>query len=519
MIAPPIISPSDLSLPPKFSQWRPGQYQRIMDMADAPQRFIESAASTGSGKSVDAIALSQIMGERTVIVTSTKALQKQYTDDFGDCGLTDIRGRVNYECASYSNCAEGRLLGCSANKDGDCPYANDLETFLSSDLGTTNYSYLLSSRIHSDGIGPIGLLVLDECHNAVQELCAALEIHLDHKKYAPFYQGTIPHPPLGRALPWWQEWAKSGLPSIAAAVTRFKSGDKKLLSTADSLHRDLKRIASLPNDWILDESFSKETVFAPLWPTDRAQDLLFEKAGKILMMSATFVQKTADLLNVPQDDSLLVSAAYPFEKWRSPIYLFGADKIDHKTTEAQYMQLLGRMDTIISKRLDRKGIIHSVSYDRQQWIMRNSEYAGIMMAPKGHELAAAIEEFRWCPSPRILVSPAITTGYDFPGANAEYQFIIKVPFVDQRGPIMKARCEDDDEYGMYLTAQNLVQMCGRLMRGPSDSSETFILDKHIGWLIAKPQAGRKSYRHLFPKWFLDLIVWPNGQPTPPMKLQ
>lgn len=510
----PDISPSDLSLPPKFSHWRDGQYSSLMEMVDTPCRFIASNDPTGSGKSVKAVALSQLLGVRTVITTSTKALSDQYRRDFSSCGITDIRGRANYSCSSYNTCAEGRLTGC---KDTDCHYVSDLKHFLESPLGTTNYSYMLSTRIHSDGIGPIGLLVLDECHNAVQELCSALEIHLDHKKYGPFYGGTIPHPPLGRLLPWWREWAKSSLPQMKEAVSHCKSSNKKLLVTADALHSDLSRIARLEDDWILDESSPKQTVFAPLWPTDKAGKLLFGDAEKVLMMSATLVPKTLSLLNVPEDNATFLSSHYSFPPHRSPIYLFGADRIDHKTTDAQYIQLLGRMDTLISHRLDRKGIIHSVSYERQQWLKSRSEYAGIMMAPKSYELAAAIEEFKRCPPPRILVSPAITTGYDFPGVDAEYQFVIKVPFIDQRGPVMKARCEDDPEYGMYLTAQNLVQMCGRLMRGPDDSSETFILDKHINWLLMKADRGGK-YRHLFPQWFLNLVQYPSGQPRPPAKL-
>lgn len=515
-----LIHPADLNLPPKFSTWRTGQWESILAAADAfdAVRFIASNDPTGSGKSVKAVAIGQYLGVKTRIYTATKALQSQYSKDFVSTGIADVRGRVNYPCTDFDNCANGRLLGCQSNKSGDCQYANDLTHFLDSDLGITNYSYALSSRVHSEGLGPCGLLVLDEAHDAVQELSSALEVHLNHSHNAPFYSGTIPHPPIGKPLPWYMEWAKQSLPAMEACLTQMKAArNRKMIGQADSLLNDLKRVAAIREEWIVDDSNNKETVFAPLWPTSQAKSILFDKAERVMLMSATIVPKTLQLLDISEEESKFISSPFAFPPHRSPIYLFGADKIDHKTTDAQYEQQLGRMDTLISRRLDRKGIIHTVSYARQQFIKERSEYSNIMLAPRSNELARAIEVFRSSPPPLILVSPAITTGYDFPMTDAEYQFIVKVPFIDLRGPIMKARSEDDPEYAMYLTIQTLVQMCGRLMRGPDDSSETFILDKHINWLLLPANRGGK-WRHLFPSWFLKLIQWPNGQPQPPAKL-
>jgi len=519
-----LLHPRDLNLPPKFSSWRPGQLDSILSAFDAfdTSRFLASNDPTGAGKSVKAAALAQLLGERAVIVTSTKNLQSQYSNDFRPMGIADVRGRNNYSCDDYGTCAEGRLLGCEANREGNCEYVNDLNHFLTSPLGVTNYSYMLSSRLHGaakDGIGDVGLLVLDEAHNAVQELSDALEIHLDHNKLAPFYANTVPHPPRGRALQWWQEWAKACLAPMAKCVEGLKATkNKKLVVAADSFSSQLIKISNLAPDWIVDDVTSKtETVFAPLWPTDQAKPLLFSKAAHVLLMSATIVPKTLQLLGVEESESTFLSSTFNFPRHRCPIYLFGGDRIDHRTTEAQYQAQLGRMDSLISHRLDRKGIIHSVSYERQQFIKSRSAHSAIMLAPRAKELASAIELFKSSPPPLILVSPAITTGYDFPGVDAEYQFIMKVPFLDLRGPIMKARSEDDPEYAMYLTIQTLIQMCGRLMRGPEDSSETFILDKHINWLLLSPDRGGK-YRHLFTPWFLNLIQWPKVQPQPLPKL-
>ena len=38
----------------------------------------------------------------------------------------------------------------------------------------------------------------------------------------------------------------------------------------------------------------------------------------------------------------------------------------------------------------------------------------------------------------VLVSPSVSTGYDFPGRECEWQFICKVPFPDGRAKIQQA---------------------------------------------------------------------------------
>jgi Rad3-related DNA helicase len=169
------------------------------------------------------------------------------------------------------------------------------------------------------------------------------------------------------------------------------------------------------------------------------------------------------------------------------------------------------MDTIIRQRLDRKGIIHTTSYDRQNQIYNRSEHKDIIIAPRPNELRSALEEFKAAEAPRILMSPAVTTGYDFPGSMCEYQILLKVPFIDQRSPVMSARAEADPEYLPYLTAQTFVQTCGRAMRSPEDQSENFVLDAHANWFL-------KKHRDLFPPWFMRQVRYPNGLPSPPPPL-
>jgi Rad3-related DNA helicase len=136
-----------------------------------------------------------------------------------------------------------------------------------------------------------------------------------------------------------------------------------------------------------------------------------------------------------------------------------------------------------------------------------------MIAPRNaRELAHALDRFRDSPSPAILISPAITTGYDFAYSQCEYSIVVKMPFADSRSPIMAARAKADPEYIPYLTAQTLVQSCGRGMRAADDQCETLVLDGSIKW-FSRPQ-DKKGFRHLLPSWFIRQLVYADRQPEP-----
>ncbi len=511
------ITPSDLGLPSKFQTWRPGQWAAIETALETDKRFIALSTPTGGGKSLTCISAAVLEGKRAVYLTSSKGLQSQLHSDFAECGMVDMRGRQNYQCVKANiSCAEGRILEC---RDAGCPYNASRSQFMDADLGSTNYAYYFSSIQHSEGVGDCGMLIMDEAHAAVQELCNAIEIRLDHNKANHLYNQLGSRPPYGEKIAQWRTWAKFLLPKAQKYLKDLKQGGpNKGLAHADQFALTISRIASVSEDWILDESNDVETLISPLWPTAYAQSILFRDIPRIILASATLVPKTLSLLGIEEKDSVFLSQDHTFSPDRCPLYLFAACRVDYKMSHGQWQETVGRMDNLISKRLDRKGIIHTTSYDYQSKILRDSEHSGLMIAPRNaREIQAAIEEFRNADAPCILISPSITTGYDFPYSECEYQILLKVPFIDSRSPVMKARSEADKEYLPYLVAQTLVQTCGRPMRAPDDRCENFLMDAHANWFLNKPEKG--GYRHLVPGWFSNQIKWnPPGPPPPPPPL-
>lgn len=513
-----ILSPSDLGLPAKFNTWRTGQWEAVDQTTILPQKFIAQSAPTGFGKSPYAIACAILDGGRCVYSTATKALQKQLMDDFHECGIFDIRGRQNYTCIHAHDCSQGRLMGCE-EKD-TCPATAARKYFIESKLNVTNYSFILASTIHGEGIGNVSLLILDEAHAAVQELSDAIEIHLPHKPNEIWYRHFSSPPPDhdSATLESYRSWAKSLTQPTAKYRELTKTGDPKLLASVTNFQGLVDRISDVPGDWILDVSKRDETVIAPLWPTDYAERYLFpESVKRVLLVSATIVPKTLQLLGIKAEDSIFLSQDHTFDPGRSPVYLFGPHKVNANNTELENQLWLGRLDTILGRRMDRKGIIHTTSYDRQQYIVDRSDFKHRMIAPRSaRELATCLEEFRMSGPGAILVSPSVTTGYDFPGQECEYQILCKMPFIDSRGPVMAARAKSDPEYMPYLMAQTIVQTCGRGMRFDKDRCENFILDKNANWFFNKKERG--GYRHLFPPWFIRQVQYTDFLPAAPPTL-
>ena len=510
------IEPRDLGLPSHFPTWRPGQLPALYTVAHSTQRFIGGCMPTGFGKSMWAIACALLFGVRVCVITSTKILQQQYLTDFESCGMVDIRGNQNYHCPMDKNisCAEGKLMGC---KSPTCEKSLALAAAKAAQLVITNYPCYLHSYVNGEGLGEFGMLILDEGHTIVDELCDFLEIEFTPGKYECLYnQLNLTSVPRGTDPAEWRKWAAKLAPVTKALLDTLKQSRANIaeLKEADRLYADLNRITLIGDDWIL-HSFDKAGLwtytFSPLWPTAYAEMLLFRKVPKVLLLSATIVRKTLDLLGIPVADSILLDRIPGFNPDQAPVYLFGPSKIDYRSPEWALAEQAGRMDMLISKRLDRKGLGHTISYDRQKDVVRRSLYREYIMAPDSRDLAREVETFRQSPAPRLLFSPAITTGYDFKYTQAEYQFILKLLFVDARTPAMKARATADPDFLPYLTSQNFQQTCGRIVRAPDDQGETVVLDAHANWFI-------KKHRPLFTQEFLRRVRYSDGPPQPPPAL-
>lgn len=549
--------PNLLGAPDKYNKWRVNQAEAVMRAIDSRKRFVIQALSTGSGKSLAYIVQALLTDSRTMILTSTKALQSQLYNDFAVSGLVEIRGLNSYPCVEGKpggifgdmkrdgyRAERGLPMMCDeapcqsgafcARRDGGCEHydAKRKASMVQSRLVIANYAYWMSANQFGEGMGEFDLLVMDEAHDAVEELGRFIGTEIGVHEIDSVLPGKIKMMDPGTDQGDWREWggfwsADVGrrLESIRATIKeQERTGDTKtgerISYSALRMARDLRRlqhkldtVAGMRDEWIIDhvqDVRGRPVVkFDPIWPGSYAEEKLFVGIKKVIMVSATVRPETAEMLGIGRGQFEFNEYPSNFPKKNRPIIFIPSGAMNMRVKSANKREWMARIDQIIARRLDRKGIIHTVSYQRAREIYGLSEWKQRMIIHDSTNTREVIEAFKRSKENLILVSPSVTTGYDFAYEQAEYQIIAKVPFPDSRDKIMKARTGRDPNYRNYATMLALVQAAGRICRAEDDRGETFIVDSDFGWFI------NKNYK-LAPKWFIESIVQAQvlGSPLP-----
>ncbi len=546
----PLFDPilRDLALPnPRtlglthYREWRPFQADAAWRVAGEASRFTMLAAPTGMGKSLIYIAAAVLSGKRVCILTSTKGLQAQLMRDFATIGLTNVEGANNYPCrlvkeemGTTVGCDEGPCHGgvSCAYKSAGCSYYDAIAHAKDAKLVVTNYAFYLHAQAYmktrgeADGIGPFDMLVCDEAHDAPDSLSDFLSFTFDHEPIRKYLDATIPE--TEAAEDQWAGWASFHLPRVNSAVEALKaqlqedgwlSTRARLLAAYQGLERGLTRLRELTkhhHPWVVERT-KTGVKWTPLWPAPYAERYLFRDTPRVVFVSATVRRQTAVYLGVAP--AALEVAEYPavFPVRNRRVYHLPTVQMNYRTeanplTERLWVNQCGH---IFRSRKDRKGVVHTTSYKRADALARGSKANERIIFPRnaGHT-RQLIEHFKEADPAdgAIFVSPSVTTGYDFPLDECEYQIILKIPFPDSRSAVVKARLDADKEYGPYHAMQTLVQMVGRGCRTPTDVCETFVLDDSIRWFLPK-------FRHLAPTWFLESVTWLSTIPAAPPALR
>lgn len=535
---PPLFTPQFLGLPPKFENYFPGQEEAIGSIINSQARFDILPASTGFGKSATYYSIASfyaMFGYRTLILTANRGLQDQNVRDFSPVGLVDIRGMRNYDCIAMSKpggeffpfyleyilergyfpgCDEGPCLAgyrCPHKlyplEKGPCDYFGQVAKAGIAKIKQSNYAYWIRAGGAGQGkdkdnkLGRVDILILDEAHEAAAQLSNALTLRIgwwDLKK-------------IGQQIPSqsadydWQTWARKIEKLAQARVENLKARGRPL-----SYARDVRQLSDLEDkaarlqkkqaDWIFNYDPRHVLHWEPLWPAPYAESHLYRGAKKVIFTSATVREKHLELCGVPKDQTLWHRAPNAFSPGRRPVIfadVYPRIRIKWPYPTDTLDMLFSRVDRIIEDRLFRKGIVHSVNYKLGQRLYAMSKYRDLMIVPERDSkdaTARAVAQYKASPAPRILVSPAVYQGYDFPDDECRYQIVLKLAFPDTNDAISSARSERDPEYKHFMAMTHLVQAVGRGMRNVGDWCETIILDAQVLWFMSQ-------YRHLAPDWF------------------
>lgn len=524
-----IPSPAECGLPAQFSSWRSAQEDAIDFILSSPQRVKALCAPTGFGKSPAYVAAALLSGKPTCVVTDNRGLQDQLMSEFSSIGMVDLRGRKNYECSlkvDYS-CEDGYAARCPQKGTIQCPSSQAEIAAASSPLVVTNYAKWTSSRKFGQGMAHFKQVVFDEGHEAPNALAAAMQVVLHYREIEklgldfPNRNDYTEDEDDSQQMVEWKEWAQDArataeLAMLAARARLQGVGDppSSWVKEYTHLHHLTRRLVILatcrPLDWVVEHREGEQIYqFDPIRPGRYAEAALLLKIESIIVVSATLREKTMFMMGVGRESFDFKEFDSDFDPARCPVYYVPTMRVDKQAVDLSMLWL--RLDQIAARRRDRKGIIQTISYDRQKAVSEHSRFAPSMfLNARGEAPTWLIDEFRNAGPGAILTSPSVSAGYDFPGQDCEWQFLCKVPFPPP-SKILRARSRDDKELPYYLAMNKMVQIFGRGMRSKQDSCENFVGDDHLEWFLPR-------YGHLAPRSFHMFFRRVEVLPQPPPRL-
>lgn len=474
------------------------------------KRFVLLELPTGTGKSAVAIAAAKwasSWGNGAYILSPQKTLTAQYMRDFGNLGLVELRGRASYRCEDFkTDCEVGATLrGKNASVCLHCPYKIAKDEFASQAMGVTNFDYFLAETLYSGQLPRRSVLVIDEAHNLEQKVLGFTDFEI-----SPFnlqrYSVAIPAIDNGDVVGA-TEWIQDQMvPAVDSFISGIDEGDEALSEerrdAENLLGRMLRFIRSNQQEWAF-WSDGKRLMFRPLCAANYAGDFVFSRAELVVIMSATILdfnvfRRTLALAD-KECECLAVPSDFPVEN--RPIFYRPLGSMNFRNKLETLPRIAEALDKLLRARSDRKGLIHTNSYEMNRALTKALTAAGhgariITHGSGGAE--GAIERHTMNPGPTVLCSPAMTEGLDLRDDLSRFQVIVKVPYPNLKDPYVAVRKQLDAGWYPWQTAMRLIQATGRSVRSETDFAETYILDSDFDQF-------RRMNRQLLPSWWLESV--------------
>lgn len=531
------FAPTELGLPGTLEdRFHDCQVEAVDWARECERRVRGMALPTGSGKTWVALALAKMTGLRTVILTATKGLQQQYIDMAGETGLVDIRGKANYECNRKTNlnCRSGQSEGCELAGKYGCTYECAKGRAKDAQIVLTNYAYWVRVNEYTRGLEytekegdrrPVELLVCDEGHHLIERLSQAMRVTLRETWLRAAIgqdRAVLRTPAENDPMADWQDFAFDNLRIAeemlkgAIARLRIKPG-KQARDRVYAIEETVEALTKIQRmnftDWVVESrqgtSFGRLWDFDCVWPAQFAESRLFLGVPNIVVMSATLRPVTLKLLGLKEED-------YEFREWprvfpaqNTPVYHIPTVRMNHRVTESELGVWIRTIEDIAAPRRMWKGLIDTVSYDRQRYLLGHWHFDGKIFAntndPDSDSAWRVAEDFRNAEPPAVLVSPSFSTGWDFKQSQCRWIIATKVPYPDTRSAVMQARIKEFKRYPSMVAMFTLAQLSQRGTREETDWCEVFIVDDSITWFM-------KQNQDFKPSWFRVRTV--SGVPAP-----
>jgi ATP-dependent DNA helicase DinG len=505
------------------------------------KRFVIVEAGTGVGKSAIGLTIGKYLNANlpgssdhdpaSWYLTTQKILQAQYVKDFGiQEKLRSVKSAKNHACKhSGSDCKEGQMLLRSCDKKSqqwktcvfECPYKKEKKEFLEANNSVANFAYFMTETNSSGKITPRNLLVIDEAHNIEGELSRFIEVSVSERFAKSMLKLKFP----SRATQFQAvKWIREEYFPAAALKLQFVESQIEKLGLSAKLD-DLKKIAQSfemlsshvdklrtflshyeKDNWVMElvqgqGRAMRKFTFRPIDVSPWAEQFLFRCGNKVLMLSATILNKTAfcDNLGITEEECAFISIPSPFPTENRPIMFFPAGKMSASYIDSTLPKLATMVSAILDEHKDDKGIIHCHSYKIAKYLKNNIKSKRLLIH-NSENRDQVLEKHIKSKKNTVLLSPSMSEGVDLKEDLSRFQILCKVPYPYLGDPIIKKRMSKRKTWYPLQTAKTIVQSVGRSVRSKDDQAVTYILDQD--W-----QRFFNRNKHFFPEDFKNCLKW------------
>ena len=515
---------------PKFD-WKPffpykiprqGQEQSIDEILDAfesGKKYFILEAGTGVGKSAIAATVAgyieryfpkqEEVASGTNILTTQKLLQDQYRRDYPY--INSLKSSSNYRCTFHKkqNCSESRKMLQTTDRSEPffkrcafkCIYKQTKEKYINEPHGVTNFSYFLTETRYSGKIPKKNFLVIDEAHNAPEELSKFIEVTFSDRFAKSFVGIELPekitpgmfvrwvkeeyHPKLSEKI---RDFNK-GLEKFSSIKARMKGGEfSKLSRQIEILTGHEQKVLTFislydKDNWVMTEIPAEDRAgrkieFKPIDIAPYAEDYLLKMGRYVLLMSATIVdvEKFAKISGVGEPNrygALKLSCPFPVEN--RPIIYSGIGKMSASEIHNSLPNLAKAVRTILEGHDQEKGIVHCHSY-KIAWYLKKNIRSKRLLIHDSSNRDEILQRHIQSKEPTVLLSPSMTEGVDLKEDLSRFQIICKVPFPYLGDKLVRKKMNKWEWWYDLQTSKTIIQSVGRSIRSETDTAVTYILD-------------------------------------------
>lgn len=495
-------------------------------------KFFMLDLPTGVGKSVLVLMIIEFLKTQNKnynfdILTNSKILQEQYTDEFNS--ISSFWGKDNYQCKEYGcSCKEGKeFQKLNKTKCESCPFDMARESFLRSDINLTNFHLYILLNIYREDIVNIrkkNVLIIDEAHDFESVFSDFISIVISKftLKKIGFIEKDIQRILKStknlKTIEDFIEYSDDFIDQLQIKRSELKnrmlkSKDVKFINQFNEIESFIQKLenfqkdyAKRPENWILDLEWDDKKnikiIAQPIWTHPYLNDYFWDKYEYVFFLSGTILNKKlfSYLNGVPDKISCYYSIDSPFKIKNRPIYYLPVSRMSWKNKENAFKSYKPFIEKILKKYKDRKGIFHTVTYEISKFIEENFKSDRLIFHSSSDKDQALKKHFTLKEEPTVLISPSMGTGVDLQDEKARFQVLCKIPYPSLGSKKNKMRQKTIPEWYTYKTIAGIIQAYGRGVRSYNDWCDFLILDAcfsdimiyHSAWIPKYIQGAIKT---------------------------